>query len=435
MADERRGNLANCRKFMNKIIAMLSGIIFFMGGFLPSFGTAQEIDPFYLQRLESGEHAFNEGNYEAAIEELDIALFGIQAKEQLKAKAFIYLGMSHFYLSNKEKARTYMKDARDILGMDGLRALITEDAVWFYLNRSMIELKLLDPETKQPGDTVIPPGNPAPAKTASTNAIIIERDLEKQIKASPQNASLYYFLYEHHLANDNPKAAKKTIANLIKNNPNEAKGYFLMGKIQYKQRELKAAEKNLQKVFELQNNGTVEEYVLLEAKVYQILTARLRGDKNRAYQMLGVWSNILTKERIRYFDIDEQDRGILQGIFESEEYQQVVSEETLPNADSNSENGIPIDQVDIQPVLKERVDPKYTATAAKRGIKGQVIVNALISETGDVIEVAVVQELPGGLSEEVEKAVMQWKYEPAVKDGQAVKVWKRITVTFKAPQS
>lgn len=418
---------------MNKIIAVLFGMIFLTGGILPSLGTAQEIDPFYLKRLESGERAFAEGNYKAAIEELDIALFGIQAEKQLKAKAYVYLGMSHFYLHNNEKARTHLKDAKDILGIDGLRALIADEAVWFYLNRSMIELGLLEPETKQPAGTVIPQKNPAPKKTASTNVRLIERDLRLQIEANPQNPDLYYALYEHCLANDNPKEAKKTLANLIKKNPEEAKGFFLLGKIQYKERDLKAAEKNLRKVFELQTKVTVEEYVLFEAKVYQILTVRLIGDRSRAYKMLADWSSVLTEERIRYLDLDEQDRGILQGIFESVELQKPASAETPPNANSNIDNLFPLDQVDTPPVLTERVDPQYPATAAERGIRGNVIVNVLISETGDVIDVKVIQGLPGGLSEETVKAVRQWKYKPAVKDGQTVKVWKRITITYKGP--
>ena len=406
---------------MNKIMAILSGMIFFLGSVMPSLGTAQEIDPFYLQRLESGERAFTEGNYETAIEELDIALFGIQAKEQLKAKAYVYLGMSHYYMNNKVKARTYLKDAKDILGIDGLRALITDESVWFYLNRSMIELKILGPETKQPAGTVIPPR-------------IIERDLEQQIEANPQNASLFYALYEHHLANGNSKEAKKTIAKLIKKNPDEAKGYYLMGRIQYKQRDLKAAEKNLRKVFELQNKVTVEEYVLLEAKIYEILTMLLRGDKNRAYKMYAEWSTWLTEERMRYLDMEEKDRGIFRGIVENNKIRVMSSvplSETDPAKDFNIENVVPLDQLDTRPVLKERVDPKYTSAALENGITGQVIVNLLISETGDVIDVKVIQELPDGLSEETVKAVRQWKYEPAVKDGQKVKVWKPITITFK----
>lgn len=412
---------------------MLCGIIIIMAGFMPSSGASQEIDPFYLQRLENGERSFIDGNYETAIKELDIALFGLQTSKRLKAKALLYLGMSHFYLSDNEKARTCLKESKDLLGMEGLRAMITDESIWYYLNRSMLELKLIEPDTNPMSETAAPPRKHMEIENPDSNAKTIEKDLEKQIKASPQDVALYYVLYEHHVENGDIRAAKKTIANLIKSNPNEARGYLLMGKIQYKQKDLNAAEKNLQKVFELQNKVNVEEHVLLDAIIYQILTARLKGDKNRAYEILNAWSEILTEEKIRYMDIDDQDRSILQGIFESEDLKQPSSEETSPNTKTESSitNVFPLEILDIQPSLKKRVDPQYPSIAAQLGIRGQVTVDALIAETGDVIQVEVIKELPAGLTEETVKAVRQWKYEPAVKDGQAVKVWKRITITFK----
>ena len=51
---------------MNKITAVILGVIFLIGGIMPVAGAAQQIDPFYLQRLESGERAFVEGDYETA---------------------------------------------------------------------------------------------------------------------------------------------------------------------------------------------------------------------------------------------------------------------------------------------------------------------------------------------------------------------------------
>jgi TonB family protein len=347
--------------------------------------------------------------------------------------------MSHFYLNNKEKAITQLQGAIDIVGMDGLKDLITDESVQFYLERSMVELKLMEPDEKPPADKVNPTRNPASDRGSNTDARATERNLEQQIKANPKDPSLYYTLYEHHLANDNPAEARKTMANLVKNNPNEAKGYYLLGRMLYKKRDLKAAETNLRKVFELRNIVTIEEYVQLEARVYQILAARLKGDKERAFKMLADWSNVLTEERVRYLDLDGQDRAIFQGIVRSEEYQQSLNAETQPNEEPTEEanenldigNLVTLDQVDTVPVLRERIDPKYTSVALKRGITGQVILNLLISETGDVIDVKVIQGLSAGLTEETVKAVNQWKYEPAMKDGQAVKVWKRITITFK----
>ena len=188
---------------MNKFLALSLGMILLLGGILPSRLGAQEIDPFYLQRLIGGEQAFLDGNYQTAVKELEIALFGIQGEEQLKAKAYVYLGMSHYHLNNKGKAETYLRDANKLIGLDGMRAaLVADESVKSYLNRVLGEFNLLEPgamESERPGQK----------QNISTNKDTIVRDFERQIKSNPQNVSLYYDLYEFHMENDNRVAAKK----------------------------------------------------------------------------------------------------------------------------------------------------------------------------------------------------------------------------------
>jgi len=419
---------------------------------------AQDIDPFYLERLISGERAFLDGNYETAIDELKIALFGVQAEKQLKAKAYLFLGMSHYHLEEKDQARTYLKDAHDYLGTEGLRDLVPDDAVWFYLNRVLADLKMAvsgKPEVATGTGTGsrTPAQKPVSKQGTSPNAAGVARSLEMKIKADPQNTGLYYELYEHYMENDNGGAAKRTLESLIKKNPDEARGYFLLGRMQYRERDLRNAERNLGRVFGLQLKAPVEEFVLLEAKIFQILTTLLSGEKTRAYDMYAQWADRLTEERIRFLDLEEQERAIFQGIVQSAEAQAAIDKlegeeetedvgpgensaptnmETDPSSDLGPDNIVPLEEVDTEPELRERVDPRYPAAAVERGIEGTVTVSALISETGDVLDVVVVQGLAGGFNEETVKAVMQWKYDPAIKDGQPVKVRKQISITFKA---
>jgi TonB family protein len=90
--------------------------------------------------------------------------------------------------------------------------------------------------------------------------------------------------------------------------------------------------------------------------------------------------------------------------------------------------------VDIPPVPIKTVEPVYPELATRMGIEGVVIVNALISEKGDVIETKVTKGIKGlgGLMDKAsENAVKQWKFQPAVKGGVNVKVWKLINITFK----
>jgi protein TonB len=124
------------------------------------------------------------------------------------------------------------------------------------------------------------------------------------------------------------------------------------------------------------------------------------------------------------------------------ENQSTTPEEEQPVETSQTENDvpavetgdlIPLEDVDIEPEIAKRVDPKYPSLAFQRGVEGKVVINVLISETGDVIETALIKGISGpyGFNEDCTNAVRQWKFVPAFKDGIKVKVWKTISFTFK----
>jgi len=81
-------------------------------------------------------------------------------------------------------------------------------------------------------------------------------------------------------------------------------------------------------------------------------------------------------------------------------------------------------------------DPAYPPLALQRQIQGTVTVNALISENGDVLQIAVLnsQAKGYGLERATEVAVRKWKFRPATKNGVNVRVWKPLSITFKTPK-
>lgn len=94
---------------------------------------------------------------------------------------------------------------------------------------------------------------------------------------------------------------------------------------------------------------------------------------------------------------------------------------------------VPLKSVDVPPQVLQQELPKYPPIAKNKGISGTVIVNALISETGEIIQTVVIRGIKGpfGFNEASEKAVRKWKFKPAEKDGVKVKVWKQIPFSFK----
>ncbi len=98
---------------------------------------------------------------------------------------------------------------------------------------------------------------------------------------------------------------------------------------------------------------------------------------------------------------------------------------------------VDIENVDVTPVLLKKIDPRYPLQALNMGVGGTVTVNALISETGDVIRTEILKGIKGnyGLERAAETAIRQWQFKPAEKDGVPVRVWKPLDIIFKPTPS
>jgi TonB family protein len=95
---------------------------------------------------------------------------------------------------------------------------------------------------------------------------------------------------------------------------------------------------------------------------------------------------------------------------------------------------VDLGSVTSPPTLVKKVNPVYPPGAQQRGLEGSITVNALIDEKGNVIDTGILKGIQDdmGLGKAAETAVRKWKFEPARKDGVAVKVWKSFVIAFKA---
>jgi protein TonB len=92
---------------------------------------------------------------------------------------------------------------------------------------------------------------------------------------------------------------------------------------------------------------------------------------------------------------------------------------------------IPVGGSVLRPRIVERVEPQYTEMARRARLEGTVIVEAVIDETGHVVNVKVLKGLPMGLDKAAVDAVSRWRFEPATLHGRAVKVFYSLTVNFR----
>ena len=80
------------------------------------------------------------------------------------------------------------------------------------------------------------------------------------------------------------------------------------------------------------------------------------------------------------------------------------------------------------PVLQHRVSPGVPERSER--VSGAVAMKVLVTSKGAVDQVAVTKGLSRAMDQEALKAVRQWVYSPATRNGEPVAVWMTVTVTY-----
>ena len=86
--------------------------------------------------------------------------------------------------------------------------------------------------------------------------------------------------------------------------------------------------------------------------------------------------------------------------------------------------------VDTPPKALKRLAPEYPSGARRKGIEGYVTLSLLVSESGRVQDVVVVESFPEGIFEiSAKEIVTQWEFAPGEYENQPVSV--RVTQTLR----
>jgi len=82
-----------------------------------------------------------------------------------------------------------------------------------------------------------------------------------------------------------------------------------------------------------------------------------------------------------------------------------------------------------EPEIIQRIEPEYTESLRERGVRGWVELTATIGADGMVRDVELFSGDPE-LAETATKAVVQWRYKPALADAQPVEVRRNIRLSI-----
>jgi TonB family protein len=102
---------------------------------------------------------------------------------------------------------------------------------------------------------------------------------------------------------------------------------------------------------------------------------------------------------------------------------------TLPRARQVKPYGLPPGDTPPRPV--SFANPEYSAEARRKKIEGVVLVSALVNEEGNPIDLRVERSLGYGLDEKALDCFSQYRFKPAMRDGQPVAQRITIEVSFK----
>jgi TonB family protein len=88
----------------------------------------------------------------------------------------------------------------------------------------------------------------------------------------------------------------------------------------------------------------------------------------------------------------------------------------------------------VPPGPLRKIDPKYTQDMINEHIEGEVILYGVIRQDGSVDSVQIVRGLDKQLDANAASAFSQWKFQPAMKDGQPVALEAIVHIPFHGPE-
>lgn len=105
----------------------------------------------------------------------------------------------------------------------------------------------------------------------------------------------------------------------------------------------------------------------------------------------------------------------------------------IPDGIGGPGSGLPVisrDMLDNEPRSRARVAPNYPAEARSAGITGEVVVEFVVDETGQVRHPRVLRSSDSVFEAATLRAVERWRFEPGKKNGKPVRFRMAVPVVF-----
>jgi tetratricopeptide (TPR) repeat protein len=311
------------------LIVLLIGTIILLLPDSARPASGQDTDPFYRKTLESGEASYLAKSFEEAVRNLEIAVFGLAKEKTLQARGYVFLALSRAALQQKDLTAENLASAIALIGKDELRVMNLPEGA-----KAELEKLLTSSAGRGSGSLPVSPApppkkeietlptvrpqteSPAPAPQTAPVVSPVER-LREAMKTNPRDPLSYYELASHYRENKDIANARKTLETLLARNPAEIRGYLEIGRLEYAARNLKAAEKILEKFLALTASVRMEDRLRDEGRALLLLSAWLRGDAKKTAKLFALSEDLFQAGRLDDLSLDPQDKERLRALRES----------------------------------------------------------------------------------------------------------------------
>jgi tetratricopeptide (TPR) repeat protein len=308
------------------LIVLLIGTIILLLPDSARPAAGQDTDPFYRKTLENGETSYLAKSYEEAVRNLEIAVFGLAKEKTLQARGYVFLALSRAALQQKDLSAENLTSAITLIGGDELRAMNLPESVKAELEKLLASSSGHDsgphpvsppPPQKKEIETlpIVQPQPESPAPVPKTAPAISRVDrLREAMKTNPRDPLSYYELASHYRENEDIADARKTLETLLARNPAEIRGYLEIGRLEYAARNLKAAEKSLEKFLALTASVRIEDRLRDEGRALLLLSAWLRGDAKKTAKLFALSEDLFQAGRWDDLSLDAPDKERLRAL-------------------------------------------------------------------------------------------------------------------------
>jgi tetratricopeptide (TPR) repeat protein len=191
-----------------------------------------QVDPFYLKLFEDGKYFYRNADYPEAIENFEIAFFGLLDSPAKLLECCIYLAVCHNLVKNTEKAK-YYRDEIARLNLQGHLKTndLPKELADTYLELDSYFARLDARSSKTASSSALAASLPPLSRTSPQDTKLAVEQLKQAISGDPRNFEAYFRLSALYVAQNKLKDGRKTLEELIKVAPQNGTAYFEIGKI------------------------------------------------------------------------------------------------------------------------------------------------------------------------------------------------------------